>query len=88
MSRLSEDAWMFIPANVAVMDVAGMNIQASSYGLTSLATQLIVLPTPIVAGYLIGVYGIGFAFVLSGAFLFLAALVIAPLRLHRGSRAG
>lgn len=72
--------------NAAVMDVAGSKIQASSYGLTSVVTQLVVLPTPIVAGLLIGVYGISSAFLLAGTFLFLAGLVVAPLRLYRGSR--
>ncbi|MFQ6027283.1 MAG: MFS transporter [Dehalococcoidia bacterium] len=74
-------------ANVAVMDVAGSKIQASSYGLTSLVTQILVLPTPIVAGFLIGVYGIGSAFLLAGGLVLLAGLVVAPLRLYRGLEA-
>ena len=64
-----------------VMDVAGVRIQASSFGLTSLVTQAIVLPTPILAGYLVGVYGIETAFFMSSAFLFLAAAVVMPLKL-------
>jgi MFS family permease len=77
---------LFNILNAAVMDVAGANIQASTYGLTSLITQLVVTPTPIVTGYLIGGMGIHAAFVLAGAFLFIAALVLAPLRLYRGTR--
>ncbi|MCZ6623034.1 MAG: MFS transporter [Deltaproteobacteria bacterium] len=72
--------------NVAVMDVAGSKIQASSYGLTSLVTQLVVFPTPVVAGYLIGGYGISSAFIMAAVFAFLAALTIAPLKLYKGSQ--
>ncbi|MFQ5541492.1 MAG: MFS transporter [Candidatus Binatia bacterium] len=70
----------------AVMDLAGTGIQASSFGLASSVTQVLALPTPIIAGLLIGSYGIGSAFLLSGAALFLAALVLMPLRLHRGTK--
>lgn len=70
--------------NAAVMDVAGSNVQAAAYGLTSLITQLVVIPSPMITGYLIGGLGIRFAFVLSGALLFIAALVLAPLELYRG----
>ena len=72
--------------NAAVMDVAGTRVQASSYGLSSLLTQFMVLPHPVAAGLLIGRYGIGSAFVLAGTFLLLAALAVAPLRLYTGSK--
>ncbi|MPZ75465.1 MAG: MFS transporter [Deltaproteobacteria bacterium] len=72
--------------NAAVMDVAGSNVQASTYGLMTLITQLVVIPTPMITGYLIGDWGIKFAFILAGAFLVIAGLVIAPLRLYRGTR--
>jgi MFS family permease len=72
--------------NAAVMDVAGSNVQAAAYGLTSLITQLVVIPSPMITGYLIRGLGIGFAFVLAGAFLLIAALVLAPLRLYRGTK--
>lgn len=68
-----------------VMDVAGSRIQASSYGLTSLVTHLVVFPTPMAAGFLVGKYGISSAFLLAGALLILGGLVVAPLRLYRGS---
>ena len=68
-----------------VMDVAGAKIQASSYGLTSLLTHMVVFPTPMVAGFLVGKYGIGSAFLLAGAMVILGGLVVAPLRLYRGS---
>jgi predicted MFS family arabinose efflux permease len=72
--------------NAAVMDVAGSDMQAATYGLTSVLTQLVVIPAPMITGYLIGSLGIEFAFLLSGAFLFLAALALAPLSLYRGTR--
>jgi MFS family permease len=75
---------LFNVLNAAVMDVAGSSIQASTYGLTTLLTQLIVIPTPVIAGYLIGAMGIHSAFVVAGAFLFIGALVLAPLKLYGG----
>jgi MFS family permease len=71
--------------NAAVMDVAASNVHAATYGLASLITQLVVIPAPMVTGYLIGSLGIKFAFVLAGAFMLLAGLVLAPLRLYRGT---
>jgi MFS family permease len=72
--------------NAAVMDVASSNSQAATYGLTSLITQLVVIPAPMITGYLIGGLGIKFAFVLAGAFLVIAALVLAPLQLYKGTQ--
>jgi MFS family permease len=71
--------------NAAVMDVASSNAQAATYGLTSLITQVVVIPSPMITGYLIGGWGIKFAFVLSGLFLLIAGLVLAPLQLYRGT---
>jgi MFS family permease len=71
--------------NAAVLDVAGSNIQATAYGLTSLITQIVVIPSPMIAGYLIGGMGIKSVFILAGALVTLAALVLAPLQLYRGS---
>jgi FSR family fosmidomycin resistance protein-like MFS transporter len=70
----------------AVMDVAGSNIQASSYGLASLVTEIVVVPTPIAAGYFIGLYGMNAAFLFAGAFVWLAGFILLPLNLYRGSR--
>jgi predicted MFS family arabinose efflux permease len=72
--------------NAAVMDVASSNVQAATFGLTSLITQLVVIPSPMITGYLIGGLGIKFAFVLAGLFLLLAGLVLAPLQLYRGTQ--
>jgi hypothetical protein len=70
----------------AVMDVAGSRIQASSYGLASLVTEIVVVPTPIAVGYFIGVYGINAAFLLAGSFVLLGAFIFLPLDLYRGHR--
>ena len=77
---------LFNIMNAAVMDVAGAAVQASTYGLMTLITQLVVIPTPVITGYLIGEFGIKFSFVLAGVFLLIAGLVLAPLKLYRGSR--
>ena len=67
-----------------IMDVAGPKIQASSYGLSSLVTQIAVFPTPMVAGFLVDKYGISSAFLLAGALVILGGFVVAPLKLYRG----
>ncbi|MGH7846897.1 MAG: MFS transporter [Candidatus Binatia bacterium] len=77
---------LFNIMNAAVMDVGGANIQASTYGLTILITQLAVIPTPMLTGYLIGWLGIKSAFVLAGVFLFIGGGVVAPLKLYTGTR--
>lgn len=71
--------------NAAVMDVASTNVQAATYGLTSLITQLAVIPSPMVTGYLVGAWGIKVAFVLAGLLLFFGGLLLAPLKLYRGT---
>ena len=71
----------------AAMDVAGSKVQATSYGLSSLMMQLATSPTPIVAGWLIGRYGIGSAFLLAGFLTLVGGLLLLPLRLYRGTRA-
>ncbi len=73
--------------NAACMDVAGPNIQGSSFGLSSLVTQLVVFPTPILAGYLVERHGIFSAFWLAGIFLLAGALTLVPLKLYAGTKA-
>lgn len=68
----------------AAMDVAGSKLQATSYGLSSLLIQLATSPTPVVAGWLIGRYGIGSAFLLAGVLTFVGGLLLLPLKLYRG----
>jgi len=70
----------------AVLDLAGSSSHASSYGLTILVTQIFIIPTPIVVGYVVDRYGIISIFFLSAAFQLLAGLVVMPLKLYRGTR--
>lgn len=70
----------------AVTDVAGPKFQATSLGLSFLINNVLTLPSPIIAGYMIGVYGIASVFVFAGALLFVAAAVVAPLSLYKGSK--
>lgn len=72
--------------NAAVMDIADSRIHASSYGLTSLLTQVVVFPTPMVAGLLVSRYGMRSAFLLASILLIIGGLVLAPLKLYRGAR--
>jgi MFS family permease len=69
----------------AAMDVAGSRLQATSYGLSSLLMQLATSPMPIVAGWLIGSYGMGSAFFLAGGLTILGGLLLLPLKLYRGT---
>lgn len=69
----------------ALLDVAGSRVPASSFGLASVMTQAVVLPTPLVAGFVIDAYGIFLAFVLSGAFLLMAGTLVGVLRLSSSS---
>ncbi|MBI4012882.1 MAG: MFS transporter [Candidatus Rokubacteria bacterium] len=71
--------------SAAVLDAAGARVQASAMGLTSVLTQVIVLPAPVLAGWLVERLGYGSAFVLSAGFMVLGAAVMLPLRLYRGT---
>jgi len=70
----------------ATMDVAGSELQATTYGLTSLLIQIMTSPTPIVAGWLIGIYGIHFSFSVAAGLTLVGALLLLPLKLFRGSK--
>jgi dipeptide/tripeptide permease len=54
-------------------------------GLTMVLTQVIGLPAPVLAGWLVVRSGYGAAFGLAAGFMGLGALVLFPLRLYRGS---
>lgn len=71
--------------NAAVLDAAGGRVQASALGLASVLTQVLVLPAPVVAGWLVGRLGYGAAFLLAAGFMGLGALVMVPLRLYAGT---
>jgi MFS family permease len=85
---LAIGAFFYTLTNVtgaAVLDAAGSHIQASAWGLTSVVTQVIVLPAPIVAGWLVQRLGYGSAFVLAAGFMVVGTLVMLPLRLYQGT---
>jgi MFS family permease len=69
----------------AVLDAVANRVQASAMGLTSVITQVIVLPAPVVAGWLVERAGYGSAFVLAAAFMAVGAAVMLPLRLYPGT---
>ena len=73
-------------ALAAVMDVASEKVQASSMGITSIFTQFLALPSPIIAGVLVTTYGTPSAFLFAGALTLLAALLLAAVHVPRSTR--
>jgi FSR family fosmidomycin resistance protein-like MFS transporter len=71
--------------SAAVLDVAGARTQSSATGLSTALTQLIVLPSPILAGWLVHRYGYGAAFALAAGFMAMGVLVMLPVRLYHGA---
>jgi MFS family permease len=71
--------------SAAVLDTTGARLPASTMGLTMVLTQVIGLPAPVLAGWLVERSGYGAAFGLAAGFMGLGALVLFPLRLYRGS---
>jgi MFS family permease len=71
--------------SAAVLDAAGARVQASAFGLTSVLAQVLVLPAPVLAGWLVARGGYPAAFVLAAGFMALGAVVMVPLRLYAGS---
>jgi MFS family permease len=69
----------------AVFDAAGRNVQASAMGLASLVTQVIVLPAPVLAGWMVQRWGYGSAFVLAAVFMVLGMVVMLPFRMYQGT---
>ena len=67
----------------AALDAAGKDSQASSFGLVSFGTHILVVPAPTLAGYLSERFGIMTAFFFPGACLLLGACVVLPLRFRR-----
>ena len=70
----------------ATMDVAGSELQATTYGLSSLLMQIATSPTPMAAGWLIGIYGIHSSFLVAAASTVVGALFLLPLKLFRGTK--
>jgi FSR family fosmidomycin resistance protein-like MFS transporter len=70
--------------SAAVLDVAGARTQSSASGLSTAITQLIVLPSPVLAGWLVHRFGYGAAFNLAASFMAIGILVMLPVRLYGG----
>jgi len=64
--------------------VAGARTQSSASGLSTAITQLIVLPSPVLAGWLVHRFGYGAAFNLAASFMAIGILVMLPVRLYGG----
>ncbi|MGH3373008.1 MAG: hypothetical protein ACRDPR_23725, partial [Nocardioidaceae bacterium] len=71
--------------SAAVFDAAGARVQASAMGLASVLTQVLVLPAPVFAGWVVERLGYESAFFLSAGFMGVGAVIMLPLRLYRGS---
>lgn len=56
----------------------------TSLSPATLLTQVIVLPGPVVAGWLVQRHGYGVVLSLAACFMAVGALVIRPVRLYRG----
>jgi FSR family fosmidomycin resistance protein-like MFS transporter len=70
----------------ATMDVAGSELQATTYGLSSLLMQIATSPTPMAAGWLIGIYGIHSSFLVAGGLTIIGGLLLLPLKLFGGAK--
>jgi MFS family permease len=59
-----------------VMDVAGSGVQATSWGLMSVLSHLLTMPSPIIAGLIVSEFGVQSSFVYASALLLLATVVL------------
>ena len=64
----------------AIMDVADESVQASTMGVMGLTSQPFVLGSPVLAGYLVGRFGIETAFIYAAAAGALATIIMLPVR--------
>ena len=67
----------------AIFDVVDTRLHASSWGASSLLTQVFVLPAPVIAGAMIAPLGIGAPFALSGVLMLVGAGVLSLLPMRR-----
>jgi len=78
--------FFYAVANVttsAVMDVAGERVQSSTMGVMSLFSQPFTLTAPIIAGIMVGLFGIKIVFWYSAVAALTACVVLIPVRFHR-----
>ena len=67
----------------AIMDVSPKEVQASTMSAMSLFSQPFIFGSPILAGYLVTVFGIKSSFLYAGVTAFLAVVTLLPVRFQR-----
>lgn len=67
----------------AIMDVSPKEVQASTMSAMSLFSQPFIFGSPILAGYLVTVFGIKSSFLYAGVTAFLAVATLLPVRFQR-----
>ena len=70
-------------ATAAVLDVASEQVQGTTQSFMTLFQQVVTMPAPIVAGFLVSHYGYATVFYYSSALLFSAAAVWAFIRIPK-----
>ena len=70
-------------ATAAVLDVASEQVQGTTQSFMTLFQQVVTLPAPIVAGFVVSHYGYATVFYYSSALLFSAAVVWAFIRIPK-----
>lgn len=58
-----------------VMDMAGADVQATSWGLMSVLSHLLTMPSPMIAALVVSKFGVQAAFVYASALMLLAAVM-------------
>jgi len=74
-------------ATAAVLDVASEHVQGTTQSFMTLFQQVVTLPAPIVAGYIVSQFGYSTVFYYSSALLFSAATVWAFIRIPKRAKA-
>ena len=70
-------------ATAAVLDVASEHVQGTTQSFMTLFQQVVTLPAPIIAGYVVSQFGYSIVFYYSSALLFSAATVWAFIRIPK-----
>lgn len=70
-------------AQTAIMDVAEEGVQSSTMGVMGLVSQPFTLGAPILAGFLVGIYGTHIAFWFAGIAALCGAFVLIPIRFRK-----
>ena len=70
-------------ATAAVLDMAPKEVQGTTQSFMSLFQQVVTLPAPMLAGYIVSQFGYSTVFYYSSALLFSAATVWALIQIHK-----